>query len=103
MGIRLTGMPIEVPLREMKSEPVVFGVVQIPPDGQPIILAADRQTIGGYPVIACVITADRPLLAQLQPGSKVRFVEVSHAEAETLIAQCEHNLATLKLALQQRT
>ena len=70
---------------------------------QPIILAADRQTIGGYPVIACVISADRPLLAQLRPGSKVRFAEVSHAEAESLIAHCEHNLATLKRAIQQLT
>lgn len=103
MGIRLTGSPIEMPLREMSSEPVVFGAVQVPPDGQPIILAADRQTIGGYPVIACAITADRPLLAQLQPGSKVRFVEVSHAEAESLIAQCEHNLTVLIQTLPLRT
>jgi antagonist of KipI len=56
---------------------VVPGTIQIPPDGAPIVLLADAQTTGGYPVVAVAIAADMPRLAQLRPGSAIRFEEVS--------------------------
>ena len=102
MGIRLQGPAIEpATKREMTSEPVVRGAIQVPPDGQPILLTADRQTIGGYPMIACVISADWPALGQLLPDSDVRFAEVTHAEAEALLRELEYNLAILATAIEQ--
>ena len=102
MGIRLQGPAIEpATKREMTSEPVVHGAIQVPPDGQPILLTADRQTIGGYPMIACVISADWPALGRLLPGSDVRFVETTHAEAEALLRDFEYNLAIVAQAIEQ--
>ena len=75
MGYRLTGsaLALEVP-REIASQPVCFGTVQVPAGGQPIVLMADRQTTGGYPRIAEVVTADVARLAQAAPGrATVRF------------------------------
>ncbi len=63
------------------STPMITGAVQVPPDGVPIILLPDHATVGGYPVVACVITADIPLLGQLTPGDQVAFVVVDQAEA----------------------
>jgi KipI family sensor histidine kinase inhibitor len=102
MGIRLRGPSIlPTAMHEMTSEPMVHGAIQMPPDGQPILLGADRQTIGGYPTIACVISVDLPLLGQLRPGSELQFAEVTHAEAESLIRQCEHNIAVLARAIRE--
>ncbi|MCY9666031.1 biotin-dependent carboxyltransferase family protein [Paenibacillus alginolyticus] len=85
MGYRLEGKKLElsdgVP-SEMISEAVVQGTIQVPPSGQPILLMADCQTTGGYPRIAQVITADLPLAAQVKPGGKLRFREVSNKEAQ---------------------
>jgi biotin-dependent carboxylase-like uncharacterized protein len=72
MGCRLTGEPIAYP-GEILSEPTAYGAVQIPPDGQPIVLLNDRQTIGGYPIIGTVIAPDLFRLAQSRPGTQVRF------------------------------
>src|SRR5690606_21650463 len=81
MGIRLEGISLARPRpREMISEAVAVGAVQVPPDGQPIVLLADRQTIGGYPKLANVITADLGLLAQVKPGDRVRFAETTVEE-----------------------
>ena len=63
---RLTG-------RELPSEGMVTGSIEVPPDGQPILLLADHPTVGGYPVVAVVAAADAGLAAQLRPGDKVRF------------------------------
>jgi antagonist of KipI len=86
MGVRLAGDPLpRVPGRvsaEMASEPVAPGAVQVANDGRPILLGVDGQTIGGYPRPAHVIRADLDALAQLRPGSGVRFREVTVAEAE---------------------
>ena len=82
MGLRLLGVPLLRPPRELASEPVAPGAVQITNDGLPVILGVDGQTIGGYPKIAHVIRADLDALGQLRPGSAVRFVETSVAEAE---------------------
>ena len=78
MGTRLAGEPLELAEpREMVSQPVACGSVQVPPDGQPIILLAERQTIGGYPQIGHVISVDLPKLARAWPGTSVKFREVT--------------------------
>jgi antagonist of KipI len=82
MGLRLKGNPLIRQPREMTSEPVAPGAVQITNDGQPIVLGVDGQTIGGYPKIAHVIRADINRVAQLRPGDRLRFICVSAAEAE---------------------
>lgn len=95
MGLRLLGAPLKTASREMTSEPVTFGSIQVPPDGQPIVLMADGQTIGGYPRIAEVVSVDIPLLAQLRPGDHVSFKVVSLADAQALVLKEEHALARL--------
>jgi antagonist of KipI len=84
MGLRLIGEPLKLPERELTSEPVCPGSVQVTRDGQTIVLGVDGQTIGGYPKIAQVISADLDRLGQLRPGERVAFRRVSLAEAERL-------------------
>jgi antagonist of KipI len=84
MGVRLHGKPLGVPPRELVSEPVCPGSVQVSRDGQCIILGVDGQTIGGYPKVAQVISADLDALGQLRPSDRVRFRLVSLEEAEQL-------------------
>ena len=67
--------------RELPSFGVVRGAIQVPPGGQPVVLSADHQTTGGYPLLGVVAQADWPILAQLRPGDRVRFVEISRNEA----------------------
>lgn len=97
MGYRLKGEPLELkaPL-EMVSEAVSFGTVQVPPDGNPIILLADRQTTGGYPRIAHIISADLPIVSQIMPGEHVQFEPVSLQEAEALAVEREQHIKELK-------
>lgn len=89
MAYRLTGGTIpRTSDREMISDATFFGGIQVPPSGEPILLMADRQTSGGYPQIATVITADLPLAGQLAPGDSVRFTICTRREAmAALIAQ----------------
>lgn len=83
MGYRLEGPPVACLRAEIISDGVPPGAVQIPPDGQPLVMMADHQTTGGYPKIATVITADLSLLAQCVPGeSRVRFRAVTVSEAQ---------------------
>jgi antagonist of KipI len=82
MGLRLQGPPLDVPDREMVSEPVCPGTVQVTRNGQCIVLGVDGQTIGGYPKIAQVIRADLDRLGQLRPGQRVSFRWVDLDEAE---------------------
>jgi antagonist of KipI len=84
MGIRLDGQSLPFPQRDMVSEPVCPGSVQVTRDGQCIILGVDGQTIGGYPKVAQVISADLDTLGQLRPGDRVCFQSVTLEEAETL-------------------
>jgi antagonist of KipI len=103
MGYRLAGKPLQMlDRKELLSEPVTFGTIQVPPDGNPIVLMADRQTTGGYPKVAQVITVDLPLLAQAQIGSGVRFklVDLREAQEEHLIAAM--NLKILKKSIQMQ-
>jgi antagonist of KipI len=84
MGLRLLGEPLRVPPRELVSEPVCPGSVQVTRDGQCVVLGVDGQTIGGYPKVAQVVGADLDLVGQLRPGDRVSFERVEMAEAERL-------------------
>ncbi len=85
MGMRLEGPKLENTVNtNIKSEGLVKGVIQVPADGNPIIMFSDHGSIGGYPKIAVVITADHDKVAQLTPGSKIKFKEVNLDEAESL-------------------
>jgi biotin-dependent carboxylase-like uncharacterized protein len=83
-GLRLSGPAVTHARVELPSQGVLPGAIQVPPDGQPIILGWDGPVTGGYPVIAGVIAADLPMLAQLQPGDAVRFttIELEAARAQ---------------------
>jgi antagonist of KipI len=82
MGLRLQGEPLSFPNRELVSEPVCPGTVQVTRDGQCIILGVDCQTIGGYPKVAQVIQADLDKIGQLRPGDRIGFAPISLEEAE---------------------
>jgi allophanate hydrolase subunit 2 len=88
-GLRLKGEPVTP--REQKqliTDGIPLGAIQVPPDGQPILLFVDQQTTGGYPKIASVIAADMHRVGQLRPRDEVWFAEVSMSEAvEALRAQ----------------
>ena len=86
MGVRLQGPFLQHRgAAEIVSCGIPLGAVQVPPNGQPIILTADRQTAGGYPIIATVLRCDIPLLAQCLPGSsRVRFEAVTLDEARDI-------------------
>lgn len=93
MGYRLSGPPLLLtkPL-EMISEAVNIGTIQVPPDGQPIILMADRQTAGGYPKLGYVIAADLSALAQALPGDALCFRPVTSRQAEAAYWHVEDEL-----------
>jgi 5-oxoprolinase (ATP-hydrolysing) subunit C len=84
MGLRLLGRPLTQTPTEIVSEPVCPGTVQVTRDGQCIVLGVDGQTIGGYPKIAQVISADVDKLGQLRANDKIRFEQVDLEEAENL-------------------
>ncbi|WP_428248668.1 biotin-dependent carboxyltransferase family protein [Ferrovibrio sp.] len=96
MGLRLEGPVIEH-LRgaDIASEGIVTGAIQVPGNGQPILLLADHQTTGGYTKIATIISADLPRVGRLKPGAKLRFQAVSVAEAENLRRAQEAALKSL--------
>jgi antagonist of KipI len=92
-GLRLAGEPILCTNRgELLTEGIALGAVQVPPDGQPIILFVDQQTTGGYPKIANVIAADLPRVGQLRPRDEVRFQPVKVPEAIELLRGQERAL-----------
>ena len=85
MGMRLQGPEIKNSKEtNIRSEGLVKGVVQVPPDGNPIIMLSDHGTIGGYPKIAVVISADYDKLIQTPPGKKLKFKLIELKEAEKL-------------------
>jgi antagonist of KipI len=96
MGYRLAGPMVELeqPL-ELLSEAVTAGTIQVPSDGQPIILMADRQTTGGYPKIGFIASVDLPILAQRKPGEKLRFKEITLKEAQQAMINGERMLKTV--------
>jgi biotin-dependent carboxylase-like uncharacterized protein len=92
MGLRLQGQPLRFPSQELLSEPVGLGAVQVTRDGQCIILGVDGQSIGGYPKIAQVVSADLDKVGQLRPNEPVRFLRVSLEEAEELFRRKQAEL-----------
>jgi antagonist of KipI len=93
MGYRLDGPALgHVRGADMLSEAMPIGAIQVPASGQPILLMAERQTTGGYPTIANVITADLPIAGQLAPGDWIAFDEVSHADALAALRERESAL-----------
>jgi len=100
MGMRLQGNALSCPADStMLSTGVTVGAVQVPPDGQPLILLADAQTTGGYPRIAQVIAADLPKIAQRPTASVVRFELCDLEEAEILFFAQERQLEHIRIAL----
>lgn len=85
-GLRLKGPAVTHRQGELPSQGVVPGAVQVPPDGQPIILGWDGPVTGGYPVIAGVVAADLSRLAQLRPGDALRFMTIDREAAGALAA-----------------
>ena len=85
MGMRLEGPKIEnIVNSNIKSEGLIKGVIQVPADGNPIIMLSDHGTIGGYPKIGVVASVDYDRLVQISPGSKIKFQEIELSDAETL-------------------
>ena len=85
MGMRIKGPIIEnIKEKNIRSEGIVKGTIQIPPDGDPIIMLSDHGTIGGYPKIGVVISADYDKLVQLVPNTKIKFKLVNLSEAEKI-------------------
>jgi allophanate hydrolase subunit 2 len=103
MGVRLDGPPLALPKRELVSEPVAPGAIQITNEGKPIVLGVDGQTIGGYPKIAHVISADLDALGQLRPGSGIQFQRVSEKQAEAAAAEQRDMLQKLIRKIQIAT
>ncbi|HXH31328.1 MAG TPA: biotin-dependent carboxyltransferase family protein [Bacteriovoracaceae bacterium] len=100
MGYRIQGeSAVFSHNQEMISSAVTYGTIQIPPDGHPIILMADRQTTGGYPRIGHVITADLPKVAQVLPGKKIKFQEVSIRQAQEACVLLESKIKKIEGAL----
>lgn len=104
MGYRLEGSALKVRRRiEVISEPIAFGTIQVPHDGLPIVLMADRQTTGGYPKIAEVAAVDLPRMAQLRPGDRLQFRLVTVEEAQGLaLARLQERAAVLHAIGQHR-
>ncbi|MFY1027642.1 biotin-dependent carboxyltransferase family protein [Actinobacillus seminis] len=98
MGYRFSGetiLELKQPL-EMLSYAAPIGTVQVPPEGQPIVLMSDAQTTGGYPKIACVIQADLGRIAQVLFGSGIHFEQVSREQAIELYQKTQNYLSTIK-------
>ncbi len=81
MGFRLTGESVASDMVRMRSEAIHLGAIQVPGDGQPIVMMCDRQTLGGYPKLGCVSPCDISRLAQAVPSEKVNFTFQNEEEA----------------------
>lgn len=103
MGYRLDGKQLDLTKKfELLSEGVTYGTIQVPSNGQPIILMVDRQTTGGYPKIGQVISVDLPRLAQLQPKAKILFKETTLEQAEAELINQEIMLNELALGIRMK-
>jgi antagonist of KipI len=96
MGYRLDGPRLVTAGEELLSFGLVSGAVQVPHNGQPILLMADHQTAGGYPVVATVVSADLPTAAQLQPGDDLRFAQITVERAHQMRKALESALMALR-------
>ncbi len=103
MGLRLEGPALDIGSAGQRiSAGVAPGLVQCPPDGGPIVLLRDAQTVGGYPLVAAVASIDLPRLARLRPGARIRFETVGLEQAHTLLAERQRRLQRLLSALTHR-
>jgi antagonist of KipI len=84
MGYRLDGPQLVAAGGELLSFGLTVGVVQLPPSGQPILLMADHPTAGGYPIVACVVSASLPIAAQLLPGDELRLADITLERAQKM-------------------
>lgn len=101
MGMRLTGPPLaHRGSADILSDAIPLGAVQVPGEGLPILLLADRQTTGGYPKIATAIGPDVAALAQARPGESVRFVRVTVEEAHAAAREAAESLTRLEAAIE---
>lgn len=96
MGYRLDGPQLVTSGDELLSFGLVSGAVQVPHNGQPILLMADHQTAGGYPVVATVVSAALPVAAQLLPGDELRFAEITAERARKMRELLDTALDTLR-------
>jgi KipI family sensor histidine kinase inhibitor len=92
VGIRLSGPELRAPVKGITSKGMVTGAIQVPPDGNPIVLLCDHATVGGYPVIATIVRADLARLGQLRPGDEVHFEMVDPEEARRRLEESEREL-----------
>ena len=99
MGYRLSGEKVNCNVQGILSEGIALGAIQIPKDGQPIILMNDRQTIGGYPKIGSVLSLDLAKLAQLTQGGKVRFEPITMDHAHNLLLLAQHKFENTVLEI----
>ena len=96
MGMRLEGKIIKnIVSTNIRSEGITKGAIQVPADGQPIVLLTDYPTIGGYPKIANVVSADYNLLIQKTPGEKIFFKLIELREAEQLYKEQVNNISNI--------
>ncbi len=98
MGARLAGAPIPTRGAELVTIGVVEGAIQVPRGGDPIVLLADHQTTGGYPVVATVIAADLPLVAQKHAGERVRFAAVDDSVGVAELQRVRREVARVRFA-----
>lgn len=96
MGYRLHGTPLRAGSQTMLSEGICHGALQIPGDGQPIVLLADRQTIGGYPKLGSVLSLDCARLAQCAPGSAVHFTAIDMQTAHQILHLARYRELSMK-------
>ena len=100
MGMRLEGSKIEnIVNTNIKSEGLIKGVIQVPADGNPIIMLSDHGTVGGYPKIGVVASVDYDRLVQISSGSKIKFKEINLSDAETLFKLYEMETQNLLLQI----
>ena len=96
-GARLDGPHLEAAIGDVASMGLPLGAIQLPPEGRPIVMLADRPVTGGYPVPAVVIGADIGRVARLRPGDELRFASVSLEEARSALRRAEEELAALEV------
>ena len=96
MGYRLEGSSVKNIRTPLLSEGISLGAIQIPPDGQPIVLLNDCQTIGGYPKIGSVVSCDLAQLAQCNPGACVRFSPITIGAAQMILRQTKVRIESIQ-------
>ncbi|WP_082233294.1 biotin-dependent carboxyltransferase family protein [Halobacillus massiliensis] len=103
MGYRLNGPSLSLEeKKELISEAVAFGSIQVPADGNPIILLADRQTTGGYPKIGQAASVDLPAITQVKPGEQISFKKITLEEAQLALIKQENDIELLKRSISNK-